>query len=370
MEKTTLLIVFCAWIMRAEAQITKGLSLEANTFVGTIIRHSPKLVMPPTKNALGVEVHASWQLKGQKQWHEWKGFPAVGVSVLYIDLGEPKAVGSAIGVFPTIDFNLFTARKYPLSITSQVGTGVGYLTRHFDQFDNPTYNAIGSALNCMIHLKLRAETRLTPSIKAHIGGNFTHFSNGGARLPNLGINIPALELGVRWVLDTEGVYRRHNLPPTTTKKWGVNTTASMALSSNNTRGPKYPIYNVSVALVRHLSKTSRLGFGVGYEQNRLVAEFGLHAALFASEREARQASERWMGFLEKESFFGNVAMVFQSGVYFRDYEGVRNLWYNKIGVRVYLPAIGRPKTQFHVGFALKAHLATAEYIAFAGGASF
>jgi hypothetical protein len=368
MKKTTLLLLFNCLIINVKAQITQGLSLEANTFVGTIIRHSKRLIIPPTKNTLGVEMHASWQLNGQKNWHEWQGFPSVGASLMYLDLGEPKAIGAAIGVFPTIDFKIL--KRGPLSITSQIGTGVAYLTRHFDQFDNPSYNAVGSSINCMIHLKLRGERQLTPHLKAHIGGSFTHFSNGGARLPNLGVNIPALETGIRWTLDTGKLPALHHLSSTSNKKWGANIVAGMALSSNNTRGPKYPIYNASVAVVRYLSKVSRLGFGVGYEQNRLLAEFGLHAALFTSEREARLASERWMGFLEKESLFGNVAMVFQSGVYFQKYDGVRNLWYNKVGLRVYLPAIGHPKTQFHVGFALKAHLATAEYIAFTGGASF
>lgn len=368
MKRTILLLIFNLLITNAQAQISTGLSLEANTFVGTIIRHSKRLIIPPTRNTLGAEIHAAWQLKGQQKWHEWQGFPSVGVSLMYLDLGNSEAIGAAIGVFPTIDFKIL--KKGPLSITSQIGTGIGYLTRHYDQFDNPTYNAVGSSVNCMIHLKLRAETRLTPQLKAHIGGSFTHFSNGGARLPNLGVNIPALEVGVRWMLDTEGVFVRHHLPPKSTKKWGINTVAGMAMSSSNVRGPKYPIYNASIAVVRHLSKISRVGFGVAYEQNRLLAEFGLHATLFTSEQEAWNAAERWMGFLEKETLFGNVALVIQSGIYFRQYEGVRNLWYNKFGVRVYLPAFSRPKTQFHVGFALKAHLSTAEYIAFTGGASF
>ncbi len=368
MKKTTLIFLLNLLIINVKAQITKGLSLEANTFAGTIIRHSPRLIIPPTKNTLGAEIHASWQLYGQQKWHEWQSFPAVGASLIYMDLGEPTAIGSAIGIFPTIDFKLI--KRHPLSITSQIGTGVAYLTRHFDQFDNNTYNAVGTSINCMIHLKLRAELPIRPQLKLNFGGSFTHFSNGGARLPNLGVNIPAFEMGLRWMLDTEGVYIRHHLPPVSTKKWGVNTVAGMALSSGNPRGPKYPIYNASIALVRHFSKINRLGFGVAYEQNRLVAEFGLHATLFNSEAEAWKGGERWMGFLEKESVFGNVAMVIQSGVYLGQYEGVRNLWYNKFGIRVYLPAIGYPKTQFHVGFALKAHLATAEYIAFTGGASF
>jgi Lipid A 3-O-deacylase (PagL) len=377
MKKATLLLIFTLWLFSTHAQSTKGVSIEANTFVGTIVRHSKRLVIPPTKNTIGAEIHANWQLSGQKQWHEWQGFPSVGASLLYLDLGEPKAIGSAIGVFPTIDFTLLKFRNYPLSIKSQIGTGIAYLTRHFDQFDNTAYNAVGSSVNCMIHLKLRGEVQLTPKLKVHAGGAFTHFSNGGARLPNFGVNIPSAEMGARWLLDTdssrckrEGVLIRHHLPSTSLKKWGVNTVAGMALSSNNSRGPKYPIYNLSIAGVRHLSRISRLGLGIAYEQNRLLAEFGLHANLFSSAAEARRASERWMVFLEKESLFGNVAMVFQSGVYFQKYDGVRNLWYNKVGLRIYLPEIGRPKTQFHVGFALKAHLATAEYIAFTGGASF
>lgn len=369
MKKIILFFCFNLLIINAKAQTKTGLSLEANTSIGNIVRHSRRLIIPPTKkNVVGAELHANWQLNGQKAWHEWQNFPMVGVSLLYLDLGEPQSIGVAIGLCPTIDFKM--AKIGPLSITSQVGTGIGYLTRHYDQFDNPAYNAIGSHFNCMLHLKLRADVPLTPTIKAHLGGSFTHFSNGGARLPNFGMNIPAVEMGIRWALDTEGVFIRHNLPKTTTKKWGVNMVAGMALSSSNTRGPKYPIYNTSIAAVRYLSQINRLHLGVGYEQNRLVAEFGLHAPFFASQRKAFVAGQRWTAFVEDEVLFGRVAMVFQSAIYFKKFEGVRNLWFNKLGLRVYLPPIGRPKTQFHVGFALKAHLATAEYIAFTGGASF
>lgn len=367
-KKITLLFICNLLIIKVNAQITNGLSLEVNGLMGNILRHSKRLVIPPLKNVVGTEIHAGWQLKGQQAWHEWHGFPTVGVSLMYLNFGQSEEVGSAIGLFPTIDFKILKTR--PLSITSQIGTGIGYITRTYDQFDNPTFNAIGTHLNCMLHLKLRLETPLTPHIKAHLGGSFTHFSNGGARLPNFGLNIPAVELGVRWLIDTEGVEVRQHLLKTPTKKWGVNTVAGMALSSNNPRGPKYPIYNVSIAAVRHFSKTNRLLMGVAYEQNTLVAEQGLHSVLFQTRAEAWHAGARWLGFVEDEAVFGRVAMVFQTGVYLGKFDGVRNLWYNKVGLRVYMPPIGRPKTQFHVGFYLKAHLGVAEHIAFMGGASF
>ena len=302
-KKITLLFIYNLLINQLDAQITNGLSLEVNGLMGTVMRHSKRLVLPPLKNIVGTEIHAAWQLKGQQEWHEWHGFPTVGVSLMYLNLGQSEAVGSAIGVFPTIDFKILKTR--PLSITSQIGTGIGYVTRTYDQFDNPNANAVGTHLNCMLHLKLRLETPLTPQIKAHFGGSFTHFSNGGARLPNFGLNIPAVEIGVRWMLDTEGVLIRRHLPKTPLKKWGVNTAAGMALSSNNPRGPKYPIYNVSVAAVWHFSKIHRLNLGVAYEQNTLVAEQGLHSVIFQTRAEALHAGERWLGFVESSANYCN-----------------------------------------------------------------
>jgi hypothetical protein len=171
-KKIALLFICNLFIIQLNAQITNGLSFEVNGLMGNILRHSKRLVIPPLKNTVGTEIHAAWQLKGQQDWHEWHGFPTVGVSVMYLDLGQSEAVGSAIGLFPTIDFKILKTR--PLSITSQIGTGVGYITRTYDQFDNPTFNAIGTHLNCMLHLKLRLETPLTPHIKAHLSGSFTH----------------------------------------------------------------------------------------------------------------------------------------------------------------------------------------------------
>ena len=358
-------------IFTLKAQVRSSFSVETNMHFGNIIRHTPKLTLLPSGRAIGEELHLNWQLKGQQPWHEWQRFPSVGLSLLYLDLGEPRTLGAAIGLFPTVDLKILRSR--PLSILVQVGTGIAYLTRHYDQVDNPTNNGIGSALNCMAHLKLKLETPLSSRLKLQIGGSFTHFSNGAAHLPNFGINVPALDISLRYHVssDTEGVFIRHFLSKKATKKYGLTVQAGMALSETGVpRGPQYPIYGTSLSVYRNISRINRLHLGVSYEQNRVVAEYGLHAAEFKTQQEAWKGGERVMGFVEEEFLFGNVGLLLQTGVYSKKYKSVRSNWYNKLGVRVYMPPIGRPKTQLFVGFYLKAHLATAEYLAFVGGATF
>jgi hypothetical protein len=81
--------------------------------------------------------------------------------------------------------------------------GVGYLTKKFDRINNYKNLAIGSHFNAAISLMFDIRYRLTNRITLTGGVSLQHFSNGSLKLPNNGLNVPLINLGVAYRLVRE-----------------------------------------------------------------------------------------------------------------------------------------------------------------------
>ena len=84
-----------------------------------------------------------------------------------------------------------------------LGMGIGYLTKRYDEFNNPRNPAIGSHLNGMMHLgyHLDAGRYLNEQgWKMYAEAGMVHFSNANWRQPNFGVNIPYLSIGAKRTL--------------------------------------------------------------------------------------------------------------------------------------------------------------------------
>jgi hypothetical protein len=351
----------------------KGLQIESSLFYGHIIKPNDRIKVPVPSSNTGTALELRYQTFGKKDWHTWQHYPALGATFIYYKLGDPNILGEAIGVVPHIKFRLLDTKI--CDISTQFGFGIAYLTKHYDQIDNPQNNAIGSAVNNCTNFQLRSEWRLSPKWNAIAGATFTHYSNGASQLPNLGLNIPAMSLGLQY--NPEPVEKADRLVSKLSKKsthrWGVNVHLDMAYrESMVSRGPRYPVYIASLAGMYHWTKVNRFMFGAEYEQQTDVKKFGLSVGAFQTEKEARFHSSRVMAFVGNEFLFGNWSFSIQTGAYI----GNKNWYlsgyklYNKIGMRYYLPPIGKPQTKFYVGLYMKAHRIVAEYIGMGIGAAF
>ncbi len=61
-------------------------------------------------------------------------YPFIGLACWYSGLGGTKPLGSAIAVFPYINFPLLRTENFNLYF--RTGAGLGYLTRKYDRYDN------------------------------------------------------------------------------------------------------------------------------------------------------------------------------------------------------------------------------------------
>ena len=80
-----------------------------------------------------------------------------------------------------------------LQINLSPGFGIGYTGKTIYTNDN---KIIGSHFNMYSRAALKAEIQLSTATKLSGGINFLHFSNGGTRVPNVGLNASSLSFGV------------------------------------------------------------------------------------------------------------------------------------------------------------------------------
>ncbi len=350
--------------------VLKGWSIEPSIHIGRIVKHSPKLVFDVNGLTTAIELNFNYQTFGKKEWNQFQRYPKMGISLFYHDLGASDIFGEAISVIPNINSPVFSL--WGIKAGFRFGIGLAYLTKPFDPIDNPTNNAIGSNLNAGVLFEGSGDLDINEHWALVGGLSLLHYSNGASHLPNFGLNIPSLKLGVRYRPQAlpRSTYIRHDVSKKKEKRWGLQAWATLAFRERSIpNGPSEPIYALSLAANYYLNKVNRLSSGFEYEYNKSVFEFAKHVYAFDTEEEAKRRSRRVQFFVADEFLFGDWGATILIGIYTSSKSYLLpGPIYNKTIVRYYIPT--KTKVKINVGAYLKSHLVIAEYMGFGIGASF
>lgn len=346
-------------------------SFEFGLHAGTLLRHTPKLTVRTGQRVPGFEVGVRWQTLGRRDWQQMFGFPAVGLSLARFSLGG-AAHGDLYCLTPSISFAWLRWRDW--SLTLRLAGGAGYMTKPYDYFKNPGQNAIGSYFNAVAQFRLGAEYRLNDHLRFGAGASLTHASNGGWALPNLGVNIPTGYFSIAYSPEKEAVAQKKTRQRIAERRLGGLLQMGAAwVEYIVVDGARHPVWSGSAAAAWRLGKANRLLLGVDWEFNRSVYAWGLQTTAFDTEAIARRGATRWAVKLADEFLFGNLGVAYEAGFYvgkpdINQYVLTRQ--FSKLAVRYYLPGISKLGLRPHVGVALKAHRAVAEYLSANAGFSF
>lgn len=136
------------------------------------------------------------QTYGRNKWERDYNYPLVGISFFYSGVGNNPSLGSAYGLMPFINFPLV---KNPVVAGGfRVGLGIGYITNPFHRILNYRNLAIGSHLNAAVNLMFELRVRINELFTMTGGIGLQHFSNGSLKLPNYGINLPLINVGLAY----------------------------------------------------------------------------------------------------------------------------------------------------------------------------
>lgn len=122
-----------------------------------------------------------------------------GVSLFYGNTGSKQYIGKMAGVFPYLNFRLFGGNVFKSSF--RTGLGGGWIEKPYDVKNNHKNVLLGSHLNIFIDLMWKNELKLSDHLNLNAGLSFSHLSNASIKLPNLGVNTPALSAGVSYAFN-------------------------------------------------------------------------------------------------------------------------------------------------------------------------
>lgn len=349
----------------------RGLGIDVSGHTGFILKHTSNLTFTPPPLSGGLDVSLVQQTYGRHDWEAWNRYPVFGANALWFDLGSDE-LGQAIALFPFVDIPVLKRSRWQAGF--RVGSGLAWLTRHYDRITNPLNNAIGSNLNNVSAFRFLVGFRFHRHWTGMAGLSFTHFSNGQAQTPNYGINVVAGSVGLRYTprpLGPEDFFPASG-PATPTRRWGISTHAGLAFREYFAYGgPRYPVVITSLGALWQLSRINRLVAGLEYEYNHGIYTFSKLNWQFQGDNTRFWAASRLMVFGGDEFLFGHWSILVQMGTYLGHFGYLIPFpVYNKLAIRYYFPPIHRPSARIFAGVYLKSHMITAEYISLGLGVSF
>lgn len=174
--------------------------VESKFYYGFLYAHNIVLEQMQS-HVTALEINLHQETYGKHGWERAYSYPEIGVSFWYSTLGRSECLGEAYSIFPYVNFPLVRTKQF--SFNFRFGLGAGYLTKPFDRIENYKNLAIGSHINASANIMFECRYKVAERLTASGGICLQHFSNGSLKLPNYGINLPMMNLGVAYRLARE-----------------------------------------------------------------------------------------------------------------------------------------------------------------------
>ncbi len=347
-----------------------GYSVSVIGSYGKIFKHTQRFEPTITEPSQVYELYLGRHTAGKRLWEELIGYPVVGLSLIHARFGDADIFGQALGLMPSLAFQ--TRRKH-WSLNYRIGIGLAYLNNPYDLFNNPTNNVIGSNWNNITQLAVFAEGNLHP--KWHLIGmfSFTHFSNGRTQAPNLGINVPAVGLGLRY-LPQPPTIKTARIPRDSLPQYDHKFHAGLKIGHGFTDGepvggPKYPVYVLQAYVAKRVATQWQLLAGIESNYYASIYYYNINQGNWAGQ-EAKRAF-KIAPYIGGELFMGRFSFVGTAGYYAYNPDFTRGIVPTKIGLQYYaFPTYTRVGRQLYWGIYLKAHFSVADYVEVGMGYTF
>ncbi len=356
-------------ISLAAQSIPQNYGFTAEAFGGYFFKHSSEIKFPAKGISSGMTLFYNYDTYGKEAWSQWRNYPTVGIGVGFLDIDQSDIYGTAFHISPFI--NTYSKWRGNSRGYFRVTSGLAYLTKRYDEIDNPDNTAIGSNWNVHFSLLWGWQWRIQPNLDFNIGAGVVHFSNGGTTAGNLGINVLSLQTGIKYIpkaIDRKD-YISNNDKRDLDRKFSADIETSFSLVQHDagSGGSYFPIYIHSLNIGWDWNKVHRWMAGFEYEKNLKVLNFLNHIHKFEPDERDWQAS-RVQFFLGDELRYNRISGYLKMGISLTNHYKEEFLIYNKIGLRWYM--IESKYFNLYGHIVMKSQLAEAEYLAFGLGVRF
>lgn len=363
--KVYVILLLSSFALNAQNKISgsKNFYIRVIPSRGFIFEHHSYVAHLVKGYTTGLSIEYVKPTYGNKKWQHQNNLPDVGMSLGFLDYGNPKQLGQCYSLAPFIDFPL---RKTTRSsrVIFRLLWGVGYVTKKFDIDHNSKNIMIGSHWNTYVQYKWYWAFNASKKLRIEPGIAFSHASNGRAQVPNLGINVVSFNLGITYKFLKEEEARRAYTDSSSfwpTKHeilvWG-------ALGFNEMEPPggkKYMAYTLGVNY--YYNKNDRHKFGGG-------VDFDYDLQNFQHLENSGDTAKNWYDILTVGPKFcyaynvGGLSFPVEMGVYAISKPKEDGLFFHRIGIRYYC------KNGLMINFSLKSHWGVAAHFDYGLGYRF
>lgn len=331
---------------------------------GFVWVHRANMAHLVQKHLVAGEIDFSKTTTGNKSWHQPFHYPDAGLAVHVIPLGNPQQLGTAIGVYPYINFPLGNKQR-DFKLYIRYGWGVGWITKKFDPIDNHKNIAIGSHLNTCFSLRFTGKWTIDESNLMEFSLGMTHFSNGKALLPNLGLNLPLVSIGYHHLICSGDKWQHTPMKNDVADRgvpqinriladrtWHFST--FLVFGFNDVEAPggrRFGVANVLTYASKQIARRTKLGGGIDVMYSQAVRRLLADDSVYVTKANSIQLGVK----ASYELVLGRVSLPFELGYYVHNPDKVDGPDYCRLGVR-YLVC-----EHLVIDLSLKTHRAKAEY---------
>ena len=318
-----------------------------------LIAHRPVMAHLVQAHSLGFELSFVKRSTQSKVWEQQLNNPKYGISILASTAGNKAIIGNVYALNSFIDISVFGNKTFYIS--TRLAGGIGWVSKPFDQENNPKNVAIGSHLNGFIQLGAHLNYEKNQHHFA-FGFDISHFSNGAAKLPNLGLNLPYLSIGyTRFNGNVKEALTKKKVA--FSKSWSWIALGFLAPKQVfPTGGRTAPVFGLSSFIERRINRSSGIEFGIDLVSNQ--THFDIY-----KEIEKTQLDVLQIGVFSGYLFHINSSLCLYTGIgaYIKNKLNPAGYIYNRLGIRY----IGKKRLLLNIG--IKANYAKADYFEYGIG---
>lgn len=296
-------------------------TFEINFHYGYVVENYS--IVPKSRNPFLLECNLAIQTNGNKEWQNVLGFPRVGCSLFFGNLGNKDQLGYLTGVLPNVTFNTANRKWYLPHV--KLGLGLAYFTKKYSNTDTVNFY-IGSHITALAHAALYIQPRLTKHLELTAGIAVSHGSNGHYQVPNLGINLPSVFVGLVYHPATfpEKFERREIMIPPSKIRFNIRAGIGVHELAR-TLGPvgtsKYAIYVTDVYLSKRYGNASNVQAGLEINHYNSFYNYIVNNDFFTGQQKLKATV--FTAFLAHELMMGRVSLLTQGGI------NIYNRFYNQ-----------------------------------------
>ncbi len=291
---------------------------------GSILAHHKEMEELILKRTHSYKLEIGRKMSGLKKWHQNYHLPELGIGLSYNTLSNKEVYGEAFNTYFFINQNLLNISAWNLSY--QMGIGVAYINRTFNETNNPFNQNISYPINAFLRLGFYLKYHINNSLSTQIGASLEHYSNGKTKIPNWGLNIFNYQLGISYFLSEPTNYsskEKQNIRLNHLKiiySWGYN-------EKENRNYKKFLNTSLSLSYERKIGAVNSLGLGTDLTFDEAPYEIAKNSQANSPFKEGLDLGLH-LGYTQ---YFGNIHLVIQIGHYLFESLDV-NHFYHKLGL--------------------------------------